>query len=51
MQLLCLLLIYNTALGTVLIKNTEELEGYSRSEEDRLEALINGMLFQYCWLE
>ena len=29
--------------GTVLIKNTEELEGYSRSEEDRLEALIKGI--------
>ena len=29
--------------GTVLIKNAEELEGYSRSEEDRLEALIKGI--------
>ena len=29
--------------GTVLIKNAEELEGYSRSEEHRLEALIKGI--------
>ena len=29
--------------GTVLIKNAEELEGYSRSEENRLEALIKGI--------
>ena len=29
--------------GTVLIKNAEELEGYSRSEEDRLEALIKSI--------
>ena len=29
--------------GTVLIKNAEELEGYSRSEEDRLEELIKGI--------
>ena len=27
----------------MLIKNAEELEGYSRSEEDRLEALIKGI--------
>lgn len=29
--------------GTVLIRSAEELEGYSRSEEDRLEALVKGI--------
>ena len=29
--------------GTVLIRSAEELQGYSRSEEDRLEALIKGI--------
>ena len=29
--------------GTVLIKSAEELEGYSRSEEDRIEELIKGI--------
>ncbi len=29
--------------GTVLIRSAAELEGYSRSEEDRLEALIKGI--------
>jgi chaperonin GroEL (HSP60 family) len=32
-----------SAQGTVLIRSAEELEGYSRSEEDRLEALIKGI--------
>lgn len=27
----------------MLIRNAEELQGYSRSEEDRLEALIKGI--------
>lgn len=31
------------AQGTVLIRSAEELQGYSRSEEDRLEALIKGI--------
>lgn len=29
--------------GTVLIRSAEELQGYSRSEEDRLEALVKGI--------
>ena len=29
--------------GTVLIHNAEELQSYSRGEEDRLEAIIKGI--------
>ncbi len=29
--------------GTVLIKSAEELEGYSRSEEGRIEEVIKGI--------
>lgn len=32
-----------SAQGTVLIHSGAELESYSRSEEDRLEALISGI--------
>lgn len=29
--------------GTVLLRNAEELQSYSRSEEDRMEQLIKGI--------
>ena len=29
--------------GTVLIRNAEELQGYSKSEEDKLEGIIKGI--------
>ena len=29
--------------GTVLIRSAQELEGYSRSEEDKLEGIIKGI--------
>lgn len=29
--------------GTVLIRNAEELQGYSKSEEDKLESIVKGI--------
>jgi hypothetical protein len=40
---LLLLLLLLLLQGTVLIKSAEELEGYSRSEENRIEELIKGI--------
>ncbi len=33
----------NLPQGTVLIRSAEELEGYSRGEEDRIEEVIKGI--------